>query len=90
MYIQYAPGIASSEAYPFEELYEHKDIYKCRYNSSTSVGQTVGYARVPPGNETLLRDAIASIGPIAFALNAALDSFLYYKYVENLSFKINL
>lgn len=77
MYIQYQPGIASSESYPYEETFAHATPFKCRYNKSTSIGTTTGYARIKPGNETLLRDVVA-IQPVAFALNGELDSFLFY------------
>jgi len=79
MYMQYQPGIASDEDYPYQENVKHAGTYPCRYNSSTSIGATRGYARVKADNETLLKDVVAAVGPVAFAFNASLDSFLFYK-----------
>lgn len=78
MYIQYQPGIASEDSYPYEERAKHDDIYKCRYTDLTSIGTTTGYARIRPGNETLLRDVVAAVGPVSFAMNSSPESYLYY------------
>jgi hypothetical protein len=78
MYIMLQPGIASSESYPYVEDIAHDVTYKCRYNRLTSIGTTTGYARIAPLNETLLKDVVAAVGPVAFAMNGALDSYLFY------------
>lgn len=78
MYILYQPGIASEESYPYEETYQHDIPFKCRYNKSTTIGTTTGYARMRPLNETLLKNAVA-INPVSVALNAELDTFLFYR-----------
>jgi cathepsin L len=78
MHIQLQPGIASSVSYPYKEDVEHTDIYKCQFDATTSVGTTTGYARILPGNETLLRDVVASVGPVAFGMNAGLETFVFY------------
>lgn len=82
MYIQYQPGIASESSYPYEEDVQHDYIYKCRYNRQTSIGTTTGYARIRPGNETLLRDVVAAVGPVSFSMNSEPASFLFYGYVS--------
>lgn len=79
MNIMYAPGIPSSDDYPYEAGNAPDRKFKCRYNRTTSAATTTGYGRIKPLNETLLQDTIAAIGPVAFALNAVLDSFLYYR-----------
>lgn len=78
MYIMYQPGIASQESYPYQEDVKHDDVYKCRYNGLSSIGTTTGYARIRPGNETLLRDVVAAVGPVSFAMNPSPESYLYY------------
>lgn len=78
MYTQFQPGIASGESYPYEERVKHDDIYKCRYNRLTSIGATTGYARIRPGNETLLRDVVAAVGPVSFAMNSSPQTYLSY------------
>lgn len=76
MYIKYNNGIDSTEGYP----YQARDIYRCRYNASASVGTTTGYTRIPKGNETLLRDVVAVKGAVAFGMDGSLDSFATYSY----------
>lgn len=78
MYTRFQPGLASMESYPYQEIFAHSDIYKCRYNVSTSIGTTTGYVRIKGGNETLLKDIIANVGPISFAMNSAPETFLFY------------
>lgn len=65
MNIQYAPGIPSSDAYPYAEFDNNPPIRSCRYDRSTSVGVTTGYGRIKPLNETLLKDVIAAQGPVS-------------------------
>jgi len=77
--MQYQPGISNINDYPYQENERHDGTYACRYNSSTSIGATRGYARIPPGNETLLRDVVAAVGPVAFAMNGSPEKFIYYK-----------
>lgn len=80
MYIQFQPGLASQESYPYEEVVARgSDVGKCRYQQETSIGITTGYARVLPGNETLLRDVVAAVGPVSVAMNGAVNPFYFYK-----------
>lgn len=65
MNVQYAPGIPSSDTYPYAEVEADPPIRKCRYNQKTSVGVTTGYGRIQPLNETLLKDVIAAQGPVS-------------------------
>jgi len=77
MYIGFQPGIASDEVYPYEENVQHAGVNKCRYKASSSIGTVTGYARIP-ANEEILKNVIANVGPVAFAMNSAPESFLYY------------
>ena len=74
MYIQFNNGIASAEEYP----YQGNDTYSCRFNAHAVVGTTTGYTRIPQGNETLLMDIVAAVGPVAFGIDASLTSFATY------------
>ena len=74
MYIQFNNGIASAEEYP----YQGNDTYSCRFNAHAVVGTTTGYTRIPEGNETLLMDIVAAVGPVAFGIDASLTSFATY------------
>jgi Papain family cysteine protease len=78
MYVQYQPGISSAASYPYMEDVRHKEPYKCQYQQASSIGSTTGYGRIRPGNETLLRDVVAAVGPVVFALNSEVETFLNY------------
>lgn len=58
MYIKFNNGISSTEGYP----YQGNDVFNCRYNATNSIGTTLGYARIPRGNETLLKNIVAEVG----------------------------
>lgn len=74
MYIKFNNGISSSEEYP----YQGNDSFSCRFKASSVVGTTTGYTRIPRGNETLLKDIVAAVGPVAFGMDASLASFSSY------------
>jgi hypothetical protein len=78
MYIQYQPGLADAQSYPFKENAPNEGSFKCEYQDTTTIGTTTGYARIRPYNETLLRDVVANVGPVAFAMNSEIDTFLFY------------
>lgn len=78
MYIK-SNGIQTSDTYPYQEDLIHQGIYPCRRNSSNIVLYISGYSRIRPRDEITLRDVVAAKGPVAFAFNAVLDSFLYYE-----------
>lgn len=82
LFIEYQTGIASEDSYPYKELEEHTDRFKCKYNRTSSIGTTTGYARVS-GNEALIMNIVGNVGPVAFALNCNPRSFLYYGWERN-------
>lgn len=63
-YIKENGGIDTEESYPYAW---HK--HKCRYDSKHSGATVSGYVLIPRGNETALTHAIATVGPIAIAIN---------------------
>nr|QCG74717.1 cathepsin [Lethenteron camtschaticum] len=68
-------GIDSELSYP----YEHADG-KCRFKPANVATKCSSYQFVEPSsNEEVLRQAVASVGPIAIAMNADLDTFKHYK-----------
>ncbi|XP_036393805.1 cathepsin L1-like [Megalops cyprinoides] len=73
-YIKDNGGIASEEGYP----YKAKDE-SCKAQNAEKVATCTGYTKLRRGDEGSLRDAVASIGPVAVALNAGLRSFQFYK-----------
>jgi len=73
-YIKENNGIDTEESYP----YVGKD-QNCTFNAST-VGATVtGYVEVPSGNEDALQNAVATVGPVAVAIDASHSSFHFYE-----------
>ncbi|XP_075995410.1 cathepsin S, ortholog 1 [Genypterus blacodes] len=67
-------GIDSESFYP----YKHKDGI-CVYDAKGKAGYCSGYKYLPRGNEMSLQAAIATVGPVATAVNANLPSFHLYK-----------
>lgn len=78
MNIQYSPGIPSWDTYPYQELTSHPGTYQCRYKSSTSVGKTTGYGRIPSNDEETLARVVATTAVVC-AMNSELDTFAFYK-----------
>jgi len=79
-YIKANHGIDTEASYP----YEARDR-TCRFKAA-NVGATItGYEVLRSGDEAALVDALASVGPIAIAIDASHMSFQFYDsgvYVE--------
>ncbi|CAF4132805.1 unnamed protein product, partial [Adineta steineri] len=72
-YIKQNNGIDTEKSYPYTA-----SDGKCRFKPE-SVGATdVGYIYIKEQNETDLTLALATIGPIAVAIDASHDSFQFY------------
>lgn len=60
-----------------------------RYNPKNSGADDVGFVDVPQGDEEKLMQAVATVGPIAIAIDASQESFQFYSdgvyYDENCS-----
>ncbi|KAM9383903.1 cathepsin S, ortholog 1 [Pholidichthys leucotaenia] len=67
-------GVDSESFYP----YEHKSG-KCHYSVQGKAGYCSAYHILPRGEEQTLQAAVASVGPIAVAVNAMLPSFHLYR-----------
>lgn len=78
MYIYGNDGIQNDTTYPYQEDIEHTGIYPCRYQRKYRVATDIGYWRIRPKNETILRDVVYWKGPVAAAMYGSLPSFLYY------------
>lgn len=50
----------------------------CKLNLTYVLGTDFGFVDIPPGNETYLKWAVATIGPIAVAIDASRPSFQSY------------
>ncbi|XP_047990564.1 procathepsin L-like [Leguminivora glycinivorella] len=64
-YIKDNGGIDAEASYPYQA-----GQYQCRYYSGSAAATCTGYVSIPQGDEGKLMDAVASIGPVAVAINA--------------------
>ncbi|XP_077330948.1 procathepsin L-like [Lithobates pipiens] len=67
-------GIDSEESYPY--VGEDKD---CKYDPANRAANDTGFMNIESGNEKALMKAVASVGPISVAIDAAHESFQFYK-----------
>jgi len=75
-YIKDRGGVDTESSYPYTAM-----DGDCHYNKS-AVGATVtGFTDIQSGDEDALKQALASVGPISVAIDAAGSSFHFYKSV---------
>lgn len=74
-YVINKKGINSAAKYPYKAV----DVLKCKYSKKNSVGTIKSFAFIETGNETLLMNAVATIGPLSIAVYGSLESFQSYK-----------
>ncbi|XP_056256223.1 cathepsin S, ortholog 1 isoform X2 [Seriola aureovittata] len=74
-------GVDSERFYP----YEHQNG-KCRYSVKGKAGYCSNFHILPRGDERALQAAVASVGPVAVAVNAMLPSFHNYRGGEDEGF----
>lgn len=72
-YIKDNGGIDTEKSYP----YEARDD-SCRYNAKNSGATDKGFVDIPHGDETKLKKAIATVGPVSVAIDASQSSFQLY------------
>ncbi|XP_035467019.2 cathepsin L.1 [Scophthalmus maximus] len=73
-YIKANGGIDTEDSYPYEA-----EDGKCRYNPATVGAKCSGYVDIKQGDEDALQEAVASIGPVSVAIDAAHESFQFYE-----------
>uniref|UniRef100_A0A3B5AW61 Cathepsin L1-like n=1 Tax=Stegastes partitus TaxID=144197 RepID=A0A3B5AW61_9TELE len=76
-------GVDSESFYPYEHkvIPPKRSLYngKCRYSVSGKAAYCSDFHVLPRGDERTLQAAVASVGPVAVAVNAMLPSFHLYK-----------
>jgi cathepsin L len=86
-YIKYE-GLMFAEDYP-----NGVDEYPCKFNVTKSKIQLIDYVFLPSGNEEVLKNAVAAVGPICAALDAFYDPLYSYSsgvfYYENCTKNVN-
>merc|ERR1712080_259566 len=73
-YLQENGGSESERAYPY-----YGRRYYCQFRRQYVVAQVRGFHDLPQGDENALKQALATIGPIAVAIDASHRSFGSYK-----------
>ncbi|CAF1339726.1 unnamed protein product [Adineta ricciae] len=66
-------GIESNASYPYTGVFG-----ECRYNPKDVVANVTSYVDIKAGSEADLEDALATVGPIAVAMDASHSSFQFY------------
>uniref|UniRef100_A0A665TPM9 Cathepsin S-like n=1 Tax=Echeneis naucrates TaxID=173247 RepID=A0A665TPM9_ECHNA len=64
-------GIDSDASYPYQQ--------QCRYNPAYRAANCSNYSFLPQGNEETLKQAVATIGPIAVGIDATRPRFTFYR-----------
>jgi cathepsin L len=67
-------GIDTEDSYPYRGVEG-----PCMYNPHNVGATAKGYRTTRRGDETALKAAVASVGPISVCINAAHQSFMHYK-----------
>jgi len=75
IYVQKNNGIDTEECYPYEAA-----ELQCRFKRSCSAATCSGHVDIPHGDEIALQKAVATIGPVSVAIDAAHPSFQMYKH----------
>ncbi|XP_071487862.1 cathepsin L-like peptidase [Diadema antillarum] len=73
-YVIDSNGIDTEESYP----YEGQDG-PCRFSKSGVGATCTGYTNIASGNESALKEAVATVGPISVGIDASHDSFRHYE-----------
>ncbi|XP_019965003.2 procathepsin L-like isoform X2 [Paralichthys olivaceus] len=73
-YIQDNGGINTEDSYPYEA-----EDGECRYNPASIATKCTGYVDIEQGNESDLKEAVATVGPVSVAIDASNPSFQLYE-----------
>ncbi|GCB71027.1 hypothetical protein scyTo_0008749 [Scyliorhinus torazame] len=73
-YVEHNGGIDNETSYPYTGM----DGQSCRYSPQNSAAKCTGYKSIPQDNERALALAVASVGPVSVAIDAAHFTFQFY------------
>ncbi|XP_012559697.2 procathepsin L [Hydra vulgaris] len=74
-YIKDNDGLDSENGYP----YDAKELGYCYYDEKYKEASDSGFVEIPYGDEDALKEAVATVGPIAVNIDASKPSFQSYK-----------
>ncbi|NXB05271.1 CATL1 protein, partial [Cnemophilus loriae] len=74
-YVRDNGGLNSESTYP----YKGTDNSYCRYNPRDKAATCSGFKVVPSGQEVALQQAVATVGPVAVAVDSKSKNFRFYK-----------
>jgi len=78
-------GIDTEDSYPYSANTQKNGVAgTCAFNQATVAGTIVGCVQIPKGDETALKAAVATIGPISIAVNANSTEFLSFASSDTL------
>ncbi|UYV60895.1 CTSS [Cordylochernes scorpioides] len=72
-YIHRAGGLEKDSDYPYHDIGDHT----CHFDKSKSVLKVKDYVELPEGDEEVLKEALATVGPISVAIAANHGIHLY-------------
>jgi len=73
-YVIEAGGIETEDSYPYQAIDK-----KCVFHTSKVVVKVCGFIDIAAKDEAALQKAVATIGPMSVAIDAARSSFQFYK-----------
>jgi cathepsin L len=73
MYVRDNHGIDTEESYPYEMADDD-----CQFNKNTIGSDSTGFVNIRKSQDEDLMKAIASVGPIAVAIDASTEYFMQY------------
>jgi len=73
-YVKQTGGIASEDSYPYTGKQG-----TCKYSAANKAGTCSAWTDLPPGDEAALQRAVATVGPVAVAIDASSTLFQLYR-----------
>ncbi|XP_055853688.1 cathepsin L-like isoform X2 [Episyrphus balteatus] len=74
-YIKYNSGINTEEVYPYKGV----DGTTCNFDKSKIEATDRGYVNLPQGDEAIMMEAVATVGPLAVVIDVNRESLQFYK-----------